>query len=164
MPRGEPGEHPTAWLWHLALRIEAWQTPHRCRPKQHRELRQIGSVGAGGVRKDHEKVTPPRASAQTMHASIQAAAQQAIALLKEYGALERSLSQDADLPRLGTMKAHVTKIDALAPMLRDVPGWAALQTNTTRMQFAIGLGGGIQTRTVALAGSPEELVRLTAPS
>jgi len=99
-----------------------------------------------------------------MHASIQAAAQQAIALLKEYGALERSLSQDADLPRLGTMKAHVTKIDALAPMLRDVPGWAALQTNTTRMQFAIGLGGGIQTRTVALAGSPEELVRLTAPS
>lgn len=144
---------------------------------------------------------------------IQAAAQQAVALLKEYGALERSLSQpyateavrridverlrgdwseasskfwifanlarkkitkalavtsgapaspdvEADLPRLSAMKAQIAKIDALAPMLRDVPGWAALQTNTTRMQLTVGLGGGIQTRTVALAGSPEELVRL----
>lgn len=144
---------------------------------------------------------------------IQAAAQQVVALLKEYVALERNLSQpyaneavrrvdieklrddwseasrkfwifanlarkkvakgleatagasappnvDADLPRLTAMKELVTKIDALAPMLRDVPGWAALQTNTTRMQLAIGLGSGIQARTVALAGSPEELVRL----
>lgn len=69
---------------------------------------------------------------------------------------------EADLPRLAAMKELVAKIDDLAPMLQKVPGWAALDTNTTRMRLAIGLANGIQARTVALAGSPEELVRLRA--
>ncbi|HET9819577.1 MAG TPA: DUF3320 domain-containing protein [Rhodanobacteraceae bacterium] len=69
---------------------------------------------------------------------------------------------EADLPRLAAMKDHVVKIDGVAPTLRNVPGWAALDTNTIRLQLAIGLASGIQARTVALAGSPEELARLRA--
>ncbi len=69
---------------------------------------------------------------------------------------------EADLPRLAAMKEHAAEIDGLAPMLRNVPGWATLDTNTTHMQLAMGLASGIQARIAALASSPEELVRLRA--
>ncbi|HEX7348463.1 MAG TPA: DUF4011 domain-containing protein [Rhodanobacteraceae bacterium] len=147
--------------------------------------------------------------------SIQAAVQQAVALLGNYNALEKSLSQRyadesvrridvtqmqadwsaasekfwvlatwaqkkvakalastggtpdlpdvaADLLQLGAMKECVARIDALQPALEGVPGWAALHSNVTRMQFAIGLACSVQARIAALSTSPDDLATIRA--
>lgn len=67
---------------------------------------------------------------------------------------------EADLPHLEAMKALIAKIDALDPDCRQVPGWAALNTDTTRLTVATELANGLRSSLVQLAASPEQLVRL----
>ncbi|HET6632466.1 MAG TPA: DUF3320 domain-containing protein [Rhodanobacteraceae bacterium] len=67
---------------------------------------------------------------------------------------------EADLPQLTAMKALVVKIDALDRDLRDVPGWAVLGTDTTRMASATKLAESLRANLIPLAGSPEQLVEL----
>ncbi|HXR91699.1 MAG TPA: DUF3320 domain-containing protein [Steroidobacteraceae bacterium] len=67
---------------------------------------------------------------------------------------------EADLPLLTAMKDLVTKVDALDPDLRDVPGWSALSTDVTRMAFATRLAENLRANLIPLASSPEQLVKL----
>jgi very-short-patch-repair endonuclease len=67
---------------------------------------------------------------------------------------------EADLPLLAAMRELATKLDAMEPELRDVPGWSALSTDVTRMAFATRLAESLRAHLIPLASSPEQLVKL----
>lgn len=67
---------------------------------------------------------------------------------------------DVDLPVLEVMASQAGKVVALDRDLRGVPGWAGLDTEVPRMLFTLKMAERVHSSLIALADTPEQLMRL----
>lgn len=64
---------------------------------------------------------------------------------------------ESDLQQIGLMQSLLAKVEALDPVLHDVPGWSGLDSQMIRVKTTVRLGIKLQETLVALAQSPEQL-------
>lgn len=67
---------------------------------------------------------------------------------------------EADLRQIEALQALLAGLDALAPVLDGVPGWAGVDTDMTRAKAAAHIAEGLRSALVALAETPEHFARL----
>jgi hypothetical protein len=80
--------------------------------------------------------------------------------LAQQGGAPGPVDVPADLPHLDTMAALLAEMDALAPRLAGIPGWAGLATDGAAVESTLALAEGLRAAIPAAATGPDHLAAL----
>jgi very-short-patch-repair endonuclease len=80
--------------------------------------------------------------------------------LAQAGGVTGEVTPEIDLPRLEEMAQLLTKLDALAPQLVGMPGWAGLATDLAAVEAACAAAERLRAAISAAASDPEHLMAL----
>jgi very-short-patch-repair endonuclease len=82
------------------------------------------------------------------------------ALAQAGGVTSMMVDPETDLPRLAAMRDLLAQIDALAPQVQGLPGWAGLDTDPAQIANAVATTERLRAAIAASAETPEALAAL----